>query len=302
MNAYTIQASLDPKTNFGTNGGSGTLLRSTVHIIQSLEEMVIMGQYLGHNASVASLATQAQLSRKAVEGSWNATGGFYALSGAQWTLIDLAMIEINKIGSQERRDQAWSLLSSRVKPGGYVDPPIQDNFNLLDTGLHPIDVNVQGYLLWAAGERRDAPFAQDLIKRTYGPMVERGVNFTGAYWEFVVRWFHSEALSRAFADPSPPPSQSSDATYPGNDLQTALSHFWGGFPVCSSPFLRPRSMPIADELCRPLSSPSTCSAFSPSLPASRPSASLLSPAGRVIGFTVEFVSLDLVLPSHIGSS
>ncbi|ORY82403.1 Six-hairpin glycosidase-like protein [Leucosporidium creatinivorum] len=209
MTAYTIQASLDPKTNFGTNGGSGTLLRSTVHIIQSLEEMVIMGEYLGHNASVASLATQAQLSRKAVENSWNATGGFYALPGAQWTLIDLAMIEINKIGSQERRDEAWSGLSSRIRPGGYVDPPIQDNFNLLDTGLHPVDVNVMGYLLWAAGERRDGAFAQDLITRTYGPMVERGVNYTGGYWEFL----------------------SSDGTYPGNDLQTALSHFWGGFPT-----------------------------------------------------------------------
>lgn len=25
--------------------------------------------------------------------------------------------------------------------------------------------------------------------------------------------------------------QSSDGTYPGNDLETALSHYWGGFPT-----------------------------------------------------------------------
>lgn len=186
MMAYVMQASIDPKTNFGTNGGSGPAIGSTALNIMALEEMVEMGSHLGYNSSVAAYKTQAELCRTAVEGLWNETGGYYAFPGKDYSVEDMAWVELAKIGTQERRDKFWSHLKSRQVPGGYVDPPANNQFDLLGGGVK-VSMNVQAELLWALGERGDGATAQDLVKRTYGPMVERGVNYTGGYWEFLVR-------------------------------------------------------------------------------------------------------------------
>ncbi|KAL7337612.1 catalytic activity: RhaA is able to hydrolyze alpha-1 [Rhodotorula toruloides] len=208
MMAYVMQTSIDPKTSFSTNGGSGPTISSTALNIIALEEMVEMGSHLGHSSAVAAYQVQANLSRKALEGLWNETGGFYAFPGKDYIVEDMAWIELAKIGTAERRDKFWSHLPSRQVPGGYVDPPAENKFDLLGGGVK-ISMNIAAELLWALGERGDGKTAQDLVKRTYGPMVERNVNYTGAYWEFL----------------------SADGTYPGNDLETAQSHFWGGFPT-----------------------------------------------------------------------
>uniref|UniRef100_A0A0K3CKK1 BY PROTMAP: gi/342321267/gb/EGU13201.1/ Catalytic activity: RhaA is able to hydrolyze alpha-1 [Rhodotorula glutinis ATCC 204091] n=1 Tax=Rhodotorula toruloides TaxID=5286 RepID=A0A0K3CKK1_RHOTO len=207
MMAYVMQTSIDPQTSFGTNGGSGPAISSTALNIIALEEMAEMGSHLGYSSAVAAYQVQANLSRKALEGLWNETGGFYAFPGKEYSIDDMAWIELAKIGTAERRDKFWSHLPSRQVPGGYVDPPADNKFDLLGGGVK-ISMNIAADLLWGLGERGDGKTAQDLVKRTYGPMVERGVNYTGAYWEFL----------------------SADGTYPGNDLETAQSHFWGGFP------------------------------------------------------------------------
>ncbi|BGP29034.1 hypothetical protein JCM10296v2_000770 [Rhodotorula toruloides] len=193
MMAYVMQTSIDPKTSFSTNGGSSPTISSTALNIIALEEMVEMGSHLGYSSAVAAYQVQANLSRKALEGLWNETGGFCAFPGKDYIVEDMAWIELAKIGTAERRDKFWSHLPSRQVPGGYVDPPAENKFELLG-GSVKISMNIAAELLWALGERGDGKTAQDLVKRTYGPIVERNVNYTGAYWKL-------------------------------------LSHHWGGFPT-----------------------------------------------------------------------
>jgi len=214
MVGYIVSSSIDPVTHFSTNGGSGPTLQSTALAIQTLEEMVEMGNYLGYNSSttLVQYQLQSQLCRKATESLWNATGGFFAEPGTtSWLVGSVAWIELLKIGTQAQRDSFWSLLPTRQVAAGYDDPPAGVNqFNLLAAaGLKPVNPNEMSNILWALGERRDGITALDLLGRTWGPMVEKNVNFTGGYWEFV----------------------SPDGLFPGNDLETAQSHFWGGFPT-----------------------------------------------------------------------
>ena len=177
--ANTITQSIDPITNIGSNGGSSPALHSTCFNIQSFEEMVEIGAALGYNESTVPLATQAQLSRKAVESYWNETAGVYNLPGAEWTLLTQAMVQIIKLGPQDRRDRFWQAMPSRLEAGGYTDPPSGDKLDLLEAGNAPINANTVSHLLWAAGERRDGAFAQDLIARAYGPQALPSVNYTG---------------------------------------------------------------------------------------------------------------------------
>ncbi|KWU43435.1 hypothetical protein RHOSPDRAFT_35040 [Rhodotorula sp. JG-1b] len=209
MMSYTISSSIDPVTGFSTNGGSGANLYSTCLMIDSLEQMIEMGQALDYNKSVALYGVQAQLSRAAVERTWNETGGFFAMPGKDYAVQDMSAIERTKIGTPEQRQTFWSKLPGREELGGYVDPPAGANqFDLLGGGVK-ISMNVAGELLWGLGERGDGKTAANLLMRSFAPQVERNVNYTGAYWEFL----------------------SADGTYPGNDLETAQSHYWGGFPT-----------------------------------------------------------------------
>ncbi|KAK4046903.1 hypothetical protein OIO90_006411 [Microbotryomycetes sp. JL221] len=210
---YTIKSSIDPKTNFGTNGGSGPTIDSSCNIVQSLEEMIKMGKAVGYGSdeSLSRYSQQAALTRNAVNNLWNETGGyFHDPNGNGWTFTDLSWIEIIKAGTADQRNRFWSLLPSRAVPGGYADPPAGGNFNLLDSGLHPVKADSMAYLLWALGERGDGITAQGVIDRHYAIMADQSsVNYTGAYWEFL----------------------SQDGTYPGNDLETSQSHNWGSFPT-----------------------------------------------------------------------
>ncbi|KAK4051647.1 hypothetical protein OIV83_002787 [Microbotryomycetes sp. JL201] len=210
---YTLKYSIDPKTNFSTNGGSGPTIGSSCNMVQSLEEMVAIGQGMGYGSdpALARYAQQAQATRGAINGLWNETGGYFHDPNSNgWTFTDLSWIELIKAGTASQRNRFWSLLPARAVPGGYADPPAGGNFNLLDSGLHPVTGNDMGYLLWALAERGDGVTAKSLLDRHYGVMADtKSVNYTGGYWEFVSR----------------------DGTYPGNDLETAQSHAWGAFPT-----------------------------------------------------------------------
>lgn len=186
MMSYTISSSIDPVTGYSTNGGSGANLYSTCLMIDSLEQMIEMGRALGYNKSVALYGVQAQLSRAAVERTWNETGGFFAMPGKDYAVQDMSAIERTKIGTPEQREMFWSKLPGREEPGGYVDPPAGANqFDLLGGGVK-ISMNVAGELLWGLGERGDGKTAANLLMRSFAPQVERNVNYTGAYWEFLV--------------------------------------------------------------------------------------------------------------------
>ncbi|KAM0789680.1 hypothetical protein ACM66B_006542 [Microbotryomycetes sp. NB124-2] len=210
---YTLRSSIDPKTNFGTNGGSGPTIPSSCAIVQSLEEMISMAQAVGHgnDEALARYAQQAKLTRQAINGLWNETGGyFHDPNSNEYKFVDLSWIELIKAGTTSQRNRFWSLLPSRAVPGGYADPPSGGNFDLLDGGANPIEGNDMGYLLWALGERRDGTTAKHLLDSHYAIMADaKSVNYTGGYWEFL----------------------SQDGTYPGNDLETAQSHAWGAFPT-----------------------------------------------------------------------
>ncbi|GAA6024212.1 hypothetical protein JCM8202_003539 [Rhodotorula sphaerocarpa] len=209
---YISQTSIDPVTHFGTNGGSGANIYSTCLMVDCFDQVVEMGQQLGHNDSwlLTQYQLQAQLSRQAVEGTWNATGGYFAMPGEAFAVADISAVERTKIGTPEQRAVFWSLLPTRREPGGYADPPGGGwAISLLGSDVK-ISMDIQGELLWGLGEAGNGTLAKDLLMRAYAIQADKSsVNFTGGYWEFL----------------------SSDGTYPGNDLETALSHYWGGFPT-----------------------------------------------------------------------
>lgn len=202
---YIAQTSIDPTTYFGTNGGSGANIYSTCLMVDTLEQVVEMGQSLGYNSSIMTqYALQAQLSRQAVEHTWNATGGYFAMPGSDFAVADISAVERTKIGTPEQRAKFWSLLPSRAEPGGFVDPPAGANkFDLLGGGVK-ISMNVAGELLWGLGEYRDGKTAADLLMRTYAVQADSASrNYTGGYWEFLVGRVARHVQQEDFTDAEP---------------------------------------------------------------------------------------------------
>lgn len=193
--SYAVSRSLDEATQLygAPSGAKGIPLFSekgqalgpagTVSLILGLERMADMAEYLGYNASAASYRLQAALSRTAVDTLlWNATGGYYAatLGSADYDLMDIAQVLLAEIGTAERRTEFLGKLSALKVAAGYIN-----GTRFSDTpGI--VDPYYMSFLLEGLARANQTELAQNLVDATYGPMVRRDSNYTGAYWEYVV--------------------------------------------------------------------------------------------------------------------
>ena len=215
--SYAMSRSLDQTTQlfgapFGAKGiplsgekGQALGPANTVSMIVGLERMSEMAGYLGKSRIAAVYESQANLSRAAIDSLlWNSTGNFYAstLGADGFDLMDIAQILVGGIGTGERRRAFLSHLSELSVPAGYF------NGTRFSDTPKVVDPYYQGFLLEGLAIAGESALAQDLLDRTWAPMIRRDRNFTGGYWEYV----------------------SADGTYPGLDLFTGGSHFWASMP------------------------------------------------------------------------
>jgi len=178
---------------------------NTISMILGLENMAEMGSHIGQTDLASVYQKQANLSRAAIDTLlWNATDNFYAstIAAPGFDLTDLGLVLQAQIGTPERRTKFLSHLDELSVPAGYFN-----GTRFADT---PKVVNpyYEGFLLEGLAVANEASLAQDLLDRTWSPMVRKDRNFTGGYWEYV----------------------STDGTYPGLDLFTGSSHFWASMP------------------------------------------------------------------------
>ncbi|KAJ4138812.1 hypothetical protein NW768_002685 [Fusarium equiseti] len=217
---YAMSRALDPNTQlYGAPTGPKGLPLSgqkvmvnapgtanTVSMILGLERLADMAEYLGKDGSADLWRQQAQLSRDAIDRLlWNSTGGFYALNAgsADYDLMDIALALVGGIGTRERRVSVTKKLEALKVPAGYMN-----GTRFVDTPL-VVDPYYLSFLLEGLAKENETHLAQDLLDRTWLPMVRQDANFTGAYWEYL----------------------NDDGTYPGLDLFSANSHFWGSYPT-----------------------------------------------------------------------
>ncbi|KAJ5640999.1 Six-hairpin glycosidase-like protein [Penicillium herquei] len=216
--SYAISRALDLGTQlFGEPFGSlGTSLSgekgqalgpaNTVSLILGLERMATMAEYLGDYATAHMYKGQAQLSRDAIETQlWNQTGGYYTatLGGSGYDLMDIAQVLLAGIGTEERREQFVQKLDSLKVTAGYIN-----GTRFFDTpGV--VDPYYMSFLLEGLAITNRTELAQELLDATWAPMVRQDRNYTGGYWEYI----------------------STNGTYPGLDLFTGMSHFWGSYPT-----------------------------------------------------------------------
>ncbi|KAH7129839.1 catalytic activity: RhaA is able to hydrolyze alpha-1 [Dactylonectria estremocensis] len=218
INSYAISRSLDPETQlYGAPAGSLGLPLSgekgqalgpanTVSLILGLERLAEMAEYLGHEHSAKAYRQQAVLTRDAVDRLlWNSTGGFYAstIGAPGYDLMDIAQVLLGKIGTQARRRAYTEKLAALRVPAGYM------NGTRFEDTPQVVNPYYLSFLLEGLAKENQVELAQELLDSTWGPMVRRDANYTEAYWEYV----------------------SPDGVYPGLDLFTANSHFWGSYPT-----------------------------------------------------------------------
>ncbi|KAH7350663.1 catalytic activity: RhaA is able to hydrolyze alpha-1 [Rhexocercosporidium sp. MPI-PUGE-AT-0058] len=132
-------------------------------------------------------------------------GSYYAstLGASNYDMIDVAQVLLADIGTVKRREAFIGMLGALQVPAGYIN-----STRFFDT---PQIVNpyYSSYLLEGFAKSGKTELAQNLLDASWGPMVRRDNNYTGAYWEYV----------------------SPDSAYPGLDLFTGQSHFWGSGPT-----------------------------------------------------------------------
>ncbi|KAF7556572.1 hypothetical protein G7Z17_g1309 [Cylindrodendrum hubeiense] len=243
INSYAISRSLDPETQlygapqgpFGIplSGEKGQALgpANTVSLILGLERLADMADYLGYVSSAMAYRKQAILTREAVDRHlWNSTGGFYAstIGASGYDMMDIAQVLLGKIGTDERRGAYTDKLAALRVPAGYMNGT---RFGDTPQVANPYYLS---FLLEGLAKENQTELSQELLDNTWGPMVRRDVNYTGAYWEYV----------------------SPDGKYPGLDLFTANSHYWGSYPtVFLTEYvlgIRPTGKAYSDFLFSPL--------------------------------------------------
>ncbi|KAH8685358.1 Six-hairpin glycosidase-like protein [Tricladium varicosporioides] len=216
--SYAVSRSLDESTQlYGALSGpksiplaseKGQALgpASTVSLILGLERMADMAEYLSYDALAAAYRQQAKISRTAIDTLlWNGTGGFFAaaLGASGYDLMDIAQVLLAKIGTADRRKVFTEKLASLKVPAGYIN-----GTRFFDTpGI--VNPYYTSFLLEGLAKAGETQLAQELLDDCWSPMVRRDSNYTGAYWEYV----------------------STDGKYPGLDLFTGQSHFWGSYPT-----------------------------------------------------------------------
>ncbi|KAJ5753780.1 uncharacterized protein N7511_007933 [Penicillium nucicola] len=216
--SYAMSRSLDPATKlFGAPSGALGLPLSgqkgqalgpavTVSMILGLERLADMADYLGYYDSANRYKEQARLSRNAIETLlWNETGGYFTstLGGTDFDVLDIAQVLLAKIGTTEQRTRTIERLVDLQFPAGYSNGTRYVNTPGI---VNPYSMS---FLLEGLAMSNETEMAQNLLDATWGPMVRRDSNYTGGYWEYV----------------------SPDGAYPGIDLFTGLSHFWGSYPT-----------------------------------------------------------------------
>ncbi|KAF7717908.1 Glycoside Hydrolase Family 78 protein [Penicillium ucsense] len=178
----------------------------TVSMILALERMAEMANHLGDHAAADFYKVQAKLSRTAIDTLlWNATAGYYAstIGATGYDMIDIAQVLLADIGSKQHQAQFTDKLSTLRVPAGYIN-----GTRYMDTpGI--VNPYYESFLLQGLAVTKRTQLAQDLLDATWGPMVERDRNYTGGYWEYI----------------------STDGRYPGLDLFTGQTHFWGSYPT-----------------------------------------------------------------------
>ncbi|KAM3065058.1 hypothetical protein ACMFMF_011370 [Clarireedia jacksonii] len=216
--SYAMTRSLDDKTHlYGALSGSPSIPlggekgqalgpANTVSLILGLERMADMAEYVGQDTLATSYRQQAMLSRTAIDTLlWNNTGGYYAstLGASGYDMMDIAQVLLAEIGTVDRRMEFKGKLAVLKVPAGYIN-----GTRYFDTpGI--VDPYFLSFLLEGLAKASETELAQDLLDATWSPMVRRDSNYTGGYWEYV----------------------STDGTYPGLDLFTGQSHFWGSYPT-----------------------------------------------------------------------
>ncbi|KAJ5919313.1 hypothetical protein N7466_010256 [Penicillium verhagenii] len=216
--SYAVSRSLDEATKlYGAPSGTlGTPLSgekgqalgpaSTVSMILGLERMADMARHMNDIPLAKLYDKQAQLSRSAIDTLlWNSTGGYYAatLGDSGYDLMDIAQVLLGGIGSEQQQASCVDKLTALRVPAGYLN-----GTRFLDTpGV--VDPYYMSFLLEGLAITNRTDLAQELLDNTWAPMVNRDCNYTGGYWEYI----------------------STDGKYPGLDLFTGLSHFWGSYPT-----------------------------------------------------------------------
>jgi hypothetical protein len=159
--------------------------------------MADMAEYLGSDILAATYRSQANLSRAAIDTLlWSATSGFYAatLGADGYDLMDIAQVLLGEIGTVDRRKKFTEKLSASKVPAGYIN-----GTRFFDTpGI--VDPYYTSFLLEGLAKAGETEFAQQLLDDCWSPMVRRDANYTGAYWEYVVRQSFSSDVSVPFAN------------------------------------------------------------------------------------------------------
>jgi len=194
--SYSISRALDLTTQlygapYGpagvpSSGEKGQALgpANSVSIVLGLERMAAMADYLNQTWYAESYREQALLTRTAIETLlWNSTGGFYAatLGAPGYDLMDIAQVLLAGIGSDDRRAQFTAKLAALKVPAGY-----SNGTRFADTPI-VVDPYYESFLLEGLAVANQTSLAQDLLDRTWAPMVRRDVNYTSGYWEYIVR-------------------------------------------------------------------------------------------------------------------
>ncbi|RDW84250.1 hypothetical protein BP6252_01840 [Coleophoma cylindrospora] len=216
--SYAISRSLDLDTQLygalsapqnvplGSEKGQALGPASTISLILGLERMAIMASYLKDNGTANAYRKQAELSRIAIDTLlWNSTDRYYASSVGitGYDVMDIAQVLLGEVGTVERRAQFLEKLASLKVAAGYI------NGTRYEDTPRVVNPYYMSFLLEGLAKFGETELAQDLLDRTWSPMVRKDRNYTGAYWEYV----------------------SIDGVYPGLDIFTGQSHFWGSYPT-----------------------------------------------------------------------
>jgi len=194
--SYSISRALDATTQlFGapygpagvpSAGEKGQALGPalSVSIVLGLEKMAAMADHLNQTWYADVYREQALLTRTAIDTLlWNSTGQFYAatLGAPGYDMMDIAQVLLAGIGSDDRRSQFTAKLAALKVPAGYSNGTRYAGTPIV------VDPYYESFLLEGLAVAKQTKLAQDLLDASWAPMVRRDANYTGGYWEYVVR-------------------------------------------------------------------------------------------------------------------
>lgn len=208
--SFAVSRSLDDVTQLSfISGESGPAfgIGTTAAMIQGLDAASQLATVVGDDMAATFYAQQAESTRKAADALlWNATTQAYVdtINTGVFSMVGVARAALAGVGSPERTQASLATLGNLKVTAGYHNSSSDPS----DTPIE-IDPYYEGFLLEVFAQQNQTKLAQDLLDRTWLPMVRKDANYTGGYWEYV----------------------SADGTHPGLELFTAQTHFWGSYPT-----------------------------------------------------------------------